>query len=294
MRDIQRRDFEDADRLRAQDLAIQLVTQDMPRLLAEYEADPRSKDGRYVCSDLFKERFPFYAASAANRARLNAPVHNAAAVLAAEQFERVAERPQQSGLALVVTGSPGAGKTSFITQQPVGNFDLLYEGQINNRADIHRKLDRLLAVGLKPAVLVVHNTPERSLRQVLQRFAAVGRGASLELMASIQSGIPTALRGIREAYGDRIGVVVRDFSDAGRVVAYRSDEAVRFLETFGAKDVLLNRLRTELERLRGAGELSPGALEQASGMVPRPSSGPAGPGHPDPSGKDEHGPRVPG
>ena len=75
---------------------------------------PQSFEGRYVCSDLFKETFPEFSASNEARGRYNNPLHNSAAVLASEQFRRRvrdASRPEQDTV-IFLTGVPGAGKTT--------------------------------------------------------------------------------------------------------------------------------------------------------------------------------------
>ena len=81
-----------------------------------YVADPRSFGGRYIAADLFKETFAAYAESRESRNRYNAPVHNSAAVLSAEQFRRVLGQADDPACDTVVllTGIPGAGKTSSV------------------------------------------------------------------------------------------------------------------------------------------------------------------------------------
>ena len=77
---------------------------------------PQSFAGRYVCSDLFKETFPEFAASNEARGRYNNPLHNSAAVLASEQFRRMVQDPADPGRNTVIflTGVPGAGKTTAV------------------------------------------------------------------------------------------------------------------------------------------------------------------------------------
>lgn len=68
---------------------IRAVEHDPEPFLRAYAADARSFGGRYVSADLFKEQFYLFNASNESRNRYNAPVHNAAAVLASEQLRRV-------------------------------------------------------------------------------------------------------------------------------------------------------------------------------------------------------------
>src|SRR4051794_6178719 len=83
-----RRTFPQTDRAAVQEHIAQLVERDPEIFLRRYVADPRSCQGRYVNSDLMKETFPVYAQSPQARSYFNAVVHNAAAVLASEQFRR--------------------------------------------------------------------------------------------------------------------------------------------------------------------------------------------------------------
>ena len=83
-----RRVFLQTDRAAVQEEIAQLVERDPEAFLAQYVADPRSFQGRYVNSDLMKETFAVYAESPEARNYYNVAVHNAAAVLASEQFRR--------------------------------------------------------------------------------------------------------------------------------------------------------------------------------------------------------------
>ena len=64
------------------------VEGDPERFLKRYVEHPESHDGRYISADLFKEMFDEFAQSKEARGRYNTPVHNAAAVLSAEQFRK--------------------------------------------------------------------------------------------------------------------------------------------------------------------------------------------------------------
>src|SRR3546814_14958650 len=82
-------EFADADRADVQRRVVDAVQAAPERFLTDYAARPGTFGGRYVCADAMKELLPEYTASREARGRYNAPVHNAAAVLAAEQYRRV-------------------------------------------------------------------------------------------------------------------------------------------------------------------------------------------------------------
>src|SRR5450631_4526968 len=113
---IVRRSFSQADHADVQERIAQAVERDPEQFLARYVSDPRSFSGRYVNSDLMKETFDDYCQSRETRNRYNAPVHNAAAVLASEQYRRAISDISDPirDTAIFLTGIPGAGKTTYL------------------------------------------------------------------------------------------------------------------------------------------------------------------------------------
>ena len=168
LEDISRRSFPEADRNEVQERVARAVEADAEPFFARYAAHPQSFGGRYVCSDLFKETFPEFSASPTARARYNNPLHNAAAVLASEQFRRM-------------VADPNAPPTTVLP-----------------------KIQQVLDAGMKPVIIAVHTPPEAALENTLRRFEREGRGASLEAMASIQGGLPNGLRTIYERFGEKV------------------------------------------------------------------------------------------
>ena len=129
---IQRRPYPEADRNEVQERIASAIEADPEPFFSRYLADPQSFEGRYVCSDLFKETFPEFAASNEARGRYNNPLHNSAAVLASEQFWRMVQDPAypERDAVIFLTGVPGAGKTTAVLDNdelPAG-VRLIYEG----------------------------------------------------------------------------------------------------------------------------------------------------------------------
>lgn len=132
---IARQQFAEPDRARVQDEAIASAIGRTEWHIQRYRQDPRSFGGRYVAADLFKESFEAFAASKDARNRYNTPVHNAAAVLSAEQLRRLLAEPAPERDAVVfLTGVPGAGKTSSVlTSNEAGfpsHYRAVFEGQL--------------------------------------------------------------------------------------------------------------------------------------------------------------------
>lgn len=113
---IERRVFAQPDRAAVQEAVVAAVESDPEPFLAAYAADPNHYGGRYVAADAFKDTFWQFRASRETRDRYNTPVHNAAAVLAAEQFNRMLQDTSDAArdTAIFLTGMPGAGKTSVV------------------------------------------------------------------------------------------------------------------------------------------------------------------------------------
>lgn len=259
------------------------VETDPERFLARYANLPQSFGGRYVCSDLFKETFAPYRESPQSRGRYNAPVHNAAAVLASEQLRRllVAGEPERDTV-LLVTGIPGAGKTSAVLDggEIPGHVRAVYEGQLADSATALAKVRQILEQGLKPVIYAIHTTPERALRNTLQRFTEMGRGASIETMAKIQGGLTQGLRRIQEQHGDTVALRIEDRRDFQHPTSLDGWSHLPVLESEGGYEHIRARLSAELERQRSAG-LHDHAYHQAlgrEGRLPHPELSRTAPG----------------
>ncbi|MHB1677080.1 MAG: hypothetical protein ACYCSS_06030 [Sulfuriferula sp.] len=204
---IESRSFESLLRQEVHDQACWEVAQDAERFLHDYALLPETNGGRYISADAFKELFPAYAASKAGRNVFNAPVHNAAAVLAAEQFKRMLRVPDSRRHVLFVTGIPGAGKTCAFAGRDLLDYRLVYERQLSDFAEAEKKIRETLHAGCTPTILVVDSDPERALRNTWTRFKAEGRGASMNAMASIQASLPETLHNLANLYSGQISIV---------------------------------------------------------------------------------------
>ncbi|MDR1910823.1 MAG: hypothetical protein LBQ52_00545 [Helicobacteraceae bacterium] len=89
MEQIKQISFAENDRQKVEDEVIFADQNDPEKFIQRYIDDPRSFDGNYIYADLFKEQFDQYRESKESRNRYNSPAHNAAAVLASEQYRRV-------------------------------------------------------------------------------------------------------------------------------------------------------------------------------------------------------------
>lgn len=273
MEPIKRRGFAQPDRAEAEASVAAAVETDPEPFIQAYLADYRSFGGRYIAADLFKETFEVYRESKDSRNRYNTPVHNTAAVLAAEQLRRMLTDTSQPERDLVVflTGIPGAGKTSSVisskTEMPP-NYLAVFEGQLSNLETTREKLQQVLDAGQKPHILVVHVTPEVALHNTITRFYEEGRGASANVMATIQGGLPRTLTEIHRQFGDAVGLSIQDNRDRRSPNPVSGWAHLAILESEGSHDEIKQRLHTELERRYAAGTLSDCCYQQALGGVP--------------------------
>jgi hypothetical protein len=268
---IARRTFPQPDRAEVQEQIAQLVERGPEIFIARYDEDPRSFGGRYVNSDLMKEMFPVYSASPESRNRYNAVVHNAAAVLASEQYRRVVTRNDDASkdIATFLTGIPGAGKTTYALLGGELGTDtcVLFEGQLANANLAIPKIELALNSGLKPEIVVVHIPAERALENTIHRFNTVGRGASIEAMASIQGNLPDGLEAVHAHFG---GVVDLRIWDRRSTIAteLRGWQHLSELRSEGSYEHIKQHLAEVLSRWIDSGRISEEAHRQALGRPP--------------------------
>lgn len=268
---IERRVFAQPDRAAVQEAVVAAVESDPEPFLAAYAADPNHYGGRYVAADAFKDTFWQFRASRETRDRYNTPVHNAAAVLAAEQFNRMLQDTSDAArdTAIFLTGMPGAGKTSVVMGAGFPeNTRVLFEGQMHSAIPAIRKIRAALDAGVHPVIIAVHVTPEVALRRTFQRFEEYGRGASIALMATIQSGLPAGLEQIRDVFDDRVGLTVLDNRHAGHHRALNGWQHLDQLHQEGNHERISQRLRAELELHRSQDRISDACYRQANGEAP--------------------------
>ena len=268
---IRRVSFDDGFRNKVQEIVAQAVETDPERFIERFKALPQSMGGRFVSADTFKETFEQYAGSRESRNLFNTPVHNAAAVLASEQLRRLLTEPSQEGKNEVVllTGSPGAGKTSSVLSRKKGwpnNVHAIYEGQLANPETAIAKVEQVLNAGFKPVVMVIHITPERALDNCLQRFNEVGRGASKDLIARIQGNLPNGLAAVQQKFGDSVELRIWDKRDFEHPILHRGWEHIRILESEGNHEQIRQRLDKHLESRRS--RLGADAWRQSVGDPP--------------------------
>ena len=267
---IVRATFADHDRQTVHDAAIRAVQADPAGFLDRYALLPKSHGGRYVCADLFKELFPAFAAGPDGRNRYNTPVHNPAAVLASAQFTRNLEAPVEAGsTVLFLTGVPGSGKTTTVLGNGMPpDTHMVYEGQLARPETTFPKIDAVLAAGLQPHIHVVHVPAERALLRTLQRFHDEGRGASVQTMAAILGGTPDGLAAVRDKYGDRVRLTIRDERDPVAIHLHQGWKQLDILRSEGTREPIEERLRTIVDELHEQRRIPAAAWRHARGLAP--------------------------
>jgi hypothetical protein len=269
---IRRRRFSEPDRSTVQETVAQAVEKDPDLFIDRYRSLEQSLGGRYVSADLFKETFDPYGASKDARNRYNAPVHNAAAVLASEYLRRLISAPHEHArdTVILLTGIPGAGKTSSVLQagELPTNIRAVYEGQLSNPETALAKVRQVLDAGLRPVIVAVHAMPEQALENTLQRFEDIGRGASLGVMATIQGGLPDSLQTVREHFGGEVALQIVDRRIFNEPKATEGWQYLSLLRSEGNHEHISERLHQALKSHRSAGRVGEDAYRQALGQAP--------------------------
>lgn len=285
---LNRLDMAEPDRAVVQDRAIAAALNDTERLLSEYAGDPRSFGGRYVNSDLMKERFPDFAAQREGRARYNMAVHNSAAVLSAEQFRRAVADASDGERkdALFLTGVPGAGKSFSVQSRIDGagvpdDMRVLYEGQLANPAVAIDKVRTALDAGLNVEIIAVLPRVEDAFERTLNRFGENGRGAAIESMAAIHEGLPNGLRALDREFGDKIAIWVHDVRDPLARRELNLQDGLRAWQEELEHGPVRERLGATLDRLREQQRADVDFERQARGQAPFPEHRPLERGGPE-------------
>jgi len=233
-----------------------------------------------VAADLFKETFSQFSESKEARNRYNGPVHNSAAVLSAEQFRRVlAEKTHpERDTVVFLTGIPGAGKTSSVLAggEMPSHYRMIFEGQLSNPETTKEKIQQVFDAGLKPVIIAVHAKPENALDNTIKRFNEEGRGASINVMSSIQGGLPASLGEVQKQYGDAVELKVYDYRDRANPSKLVGWNHLDILQSEGNHAQIKERLSNALERHRTVGTISDAAYRQASGAAPLERNGSMG------------------
>lgn len=247
-----------------QNLAIEFAKNSTEFLLEGYNKHPNTMDGRYICSDTFKELFPIFKTKE-NRALVNDAIHNSSAVLAATQFEEVLKRDEPGKTqAIFITGIPGAGKTTsvkeFMTDDEV---KLIFEGQLANPAPTIPKIEQCLQKNLDVTIAAVHIEPEKALDNTFKRFNEYGRGGSIEVMSSIQGSLPSGLKKLKEHFGDKINIIAIDKNNGANKVL-TDEKGIYKLIDIGSKEEIFKRLKVKLDQDFQKGKIDKACFAQAN------------------------------
>ena len=247
-----------------QNLAIEFAKNSTEFILEGYNKHPDTMDGRYICSDTFKELFPIFKIKE-NRALVNDAIHNSSAVLAATQFEEVLKRDEPGKTkAIFITGIPGAGKTTFIRKFMTNDkVKLIFEGQLANPAPTIPKIEQCLQKNLDVTIAAVHIEPEKALDNTFKRFNEYGRGGSIEVMSSIQGNLPSGLKKLKEHFGDKINITAIDKNNGANKVLTDEKEIYKLID-IGSKEEIFKRLKTKLDQDFQKGKIGKACFAQAN------------------------------
>ncbi len=228
-----------------------------------YQRHPSSCNGRYICSDLFKETYPLYSESNASREKYNIVIHNSAAVLANEMFGIDVKDPSIKRC-IFLTGIPGGGKSFFTqslyTYDIIGEDTMVYEGSIISPS-VHEKIQSAMQMGKEIYIIIVNPSLELAERNVISRLSEIGRDATCDVMAKIASEIPRAIAQIHEAYPDISLAIINKTSNTDLDCKIGFDDLDCLYR--GSFNEILARLQAlRAQYLAEASTLSPGEVAE--------------------------------
>jgi hypothetical protein len=280
--------FEDVDRMSVQAGAIAAVQKDPTVFYKRFIALPQALGGRFISADTFKETFEAYSGHRDRRRRYNGPLHNTCAVLASAWLRETLREPREQGSRCVtlITGVPGAGKTSSVLAwanlqksalvggDPPSSQNLpwsgtyaIYEGQLSKPETALAKIRDVLVANFHPVIIAIHPRPERALENVLQRFTAIGRGASIHNMARLQGMLPEGLGAVHDVFGKDVTLHIIDRRDFDRPKLLTGWDNLPVLESEISRAHIQKQLEKHLTALRP--RISNQAWRQASGLAPQ-------------------------
>ena len=263
---ISERELHDVELASVQNEAIALASNRPPDMLNAYNAKPGTFNGRYVCADTFKQLFPAFEQKD-NRSKVNNAIHNSAAVLSATQFEEVIKRNEpDKDQAVFLTGIPGAGKTTTITNDGKlsDRTKIVFEGQLANPSSAIPKIQQCLDANLTVTIVAVHLDASKALVNTFTRFNEYGRGASIGIMSEIQGNLPQGLKQLKEHFGDKISISVMDRNNNNTLIHGDDEKAIEVLKS-GTKDEIQNKLSTKIKQDWLAGKINDQCFLQAQG-----------------------------
>ena len=252
------RGFNDADKVGVELQISDAVTSDPARFIELYKSDPRAHGGLYINVDLFKETFEPYRQSKESRGAYNLPVHNSATMLASALFRQNLETAQskiKEGKAdqnrvILIAGTPGAAKSNFVKAVIANDPSVacIYEGQLDELELAKSLTAQSLAMGMEVNILAVHSKAIDALDASLQRFEAVGRGATIDDIAASITTLPSNLELIAQAYGEAVKLTIVDRSDPKNPLIAQGWDHLPKLISEGNYETIKQRLTDHLER----------------------------------------------
>jgi hypothetical protein len=193
-----------------------------------------------------------------DRTQFTRAVHNTSAALADAIFRHKLQQPtnraQGKDRVLLVTGVPGAGKTTTFGKDPT-TFDssacLSFESNISDPEIAFPRIDAILNANYKPVVVVLYADPTTCLARVVRRAKQIGRVVDIDYIASLHKLINVVIRKIRAKYGGRVPIKILDNSVDGRKpINYDNIDILDVVEYKGSLQELKEMLRRQLDELR--------------------------------------------
>lgn len=202
-----------------------------------------SLNGRYICSDLMKETFAFYTESRETRNAYNYIVHDSAATLTNELYKEQVKDENITDC-IFLTGIPGAGKSFFVQslnlEGEIPDNVMIYEGSITTDTIID-KISLARENNKRVHIIVINSTLELAYQNVLTRIKESGRGASIQTMAKIASGLYEAVKRLYTMFNNELEIGIYKKEENDKIEIYTGIEEIEELN-IGSYEEVLKRL----------------------------------------------------
>lgn len=176
-----------------------------------YSSLKNTKDGNYISSDLFKKTFDIYNESINNVRKYSTILHNSAAYLAGSFFNY---RINNSNIkkCIIVSGCPGAGKSTYIDSLNINNDTIIYEGNILNN-DIIDKINLCISKNISVKLIILNSPTKLCIINSNERYIKYGIPTPINLMAKILSSLYERVLFLTNKYNLKYEIINKDIDN---------------------------------------------------------------------------------
>jgi hypothetical protein len=201
------------------DLFNREIAADVDGAVAAYKQIPKTKGGKIIDADQFRELSPEYRE---NRA-LSADVHEPASALSKVYFDRLLDETRgQEGNWIFTGGGPASGKSAAVSDAMEDAAQAVVDGTMGNYRKVIQQVNRVLEDPSKDVDIVyINRDPLKAFDLALKRAsdmeAELGTGRTIPAKSFIDMHVQSrkSIREINEAFKDNPDVDIQIWDNNG-------------------------------------------------------------------------------